>query len=101
MQAKALLAEDDEESQDFPLRKPEKGPENANVLVLDDPEELKLDIDDPFQAQMMVPHAPVRADRRMLRKLKQSSVIIRKCGHTLFAWQSRLQHDSIMKANNG
>jgi len=44
----------------------------------DDPqEEMLMNMDDPFQQQMAVPHSAIIADRNMLRSLPRSEVLIR------------------------
>ncbi|GMH36992.1 hypothetical protein BSKO_04865 [Bryopsis sp. KO-2023] len=50
--------------------------DHADVLRLDDTEDLDVAFDDPFAAQMMVPNAPIIADRETLPQLAQSEVIV-------------------------
>lgn len=49
---------------------------DAQVLRLDDPEDLGVSLEDPFSAQMMVPNAPIIADRNALRRLHRSEVMM-------------------------
>lgn len=53
--------------------------EGADVLRLDDGDaDVASRLDDPFGAQMLVPNAPIRADRPMLRRMRASEVVVRR-----------------------
>lgn len=49
----------------------------ANVLRIDDPEDYRKKMDDPFMTAMMTPNQAIVASRHMLRQLRPSEVLVR------------------------